>query len=68
MKAENSNEIKLRDLYDSNIYVKIKSSLIEEFFAHLTKILESFRQFLYKLEKEGIIISKGSMSKIYVIK
>lgn len=37
MKTENSTEIKIWDLKDSNVYIKIKSPIREEFFVYLTK-------------------------------
>lgn len=49
MKTENSKEIRLWDLIDSNVYVKIKSPLREDFFNYLIKISGGYRKLSKKV-------------------
>ena len=74
MKIENSNEIKLWDLSDSNVYIKIKSSIREELFSYLTKTNNGFRGlskkvdvtfgYLFKLKKGFYFTSLILLNKL----
>lgn len=50
MKTENSNEIKLWDLLDSNVFIKIKNPLREEFFNYLTTVYGGYRKLGKKVD------------------